>query len=131
MELLNETLDLLEKFEKERKVSVNSAKTIVPDKEENKANTEEKEKTNQRTSTTESNITRINSIRSSKSFELHSNLENDSDQDSNTDVGESDDEEFRSFPDETAIYIQNDKESIRYDANYYDYISQKKWNYSF
>jgi len=117
MEVLYETLDLLDQYEKERKntISMNSTTTIVQ-KEDNKDQNEEV--ANPRESTTESNITRINSTRSSNSFEARTNSDVD-----DTDVES--DEEFKSFPDESSFNYQTEKENIKYDANYYEYINQK------
>ncbi|OUM66385.1 hypothetical protein PIROE2DRAFT_6430 [Piromyces sp. E2] len=119
MEVLYETLDLLDQYEKERKntISMNSSTTVVQKEEVQNQNEEEK---NPRESTAESNITRINSTRSStNSFEARTN----SDIESDTDVES--DEEFKSFPDDTSLNYQNDKENLKYDANYYEYMSQK------
>jgi len=119
MEVLYETLDILDQYEKDKKntISMNSATTIVPKEEIKDQNEEDK---NPRESTAESNITRINSTRSSNnSFEVRSN----SDVDSDTDVES--DEEFKSFPDDTPFNYQNEKENLRYDTNYYEYMSQK------
>ncbi|KAG4082843.1 hypothetical protein H8356DRAFT_1299613 [Neocallimastix lanati (nom. inval.)] len=122
MELLNETLDLLEKYEREIKkekntILKNSINTVIQKDDEKE---KENKDSNQRESTTESNVTRVNSesVRSSNSIELHSNSDNDSD--------ENDDEEFKSFPDETVVCIQDDNEVVGYDANNYEYISPKK-----
>ncbi|ORX49691.1 hypothetical protein BCR36DRAFT_291290 [Piromyces finnis] len=119
MEILYETLDLLDQYEKEKKntISLNSTATIIQ-KEDIK--NQKEEEGNSRQSTTESNITRINSARSSDSFKTRSNSDIDEE-----DIDIESDEEFKSFPDETSFNYQHEKENIKYDSNYYEYISQK------
>jgi len=123
MELLNETLDLLEKYEKGRKntVSLNSVNTVVQ-KDDEKGNKENNN--SKRLSTAESSVTRINSVdaRSSKSIELRSNCDSDSEHEG---FEEDEDEEFKSFPDDSLVSSQNDKENINYDTDYYEYLNQK------
>jgi len=111
MDLLNETLDLIEKYENEkrRNLSVNSATTIV-----------QKEDISQRESTTESNITRINSNRSSNLSDLDSFGETESDYYSSSDSEEmylkESSEEYRSFPVEDDT-IQNDEGIVNNNSN--------------
>jgi len=111
MDLLNETLDLIDKYENEkrRNLSVNSATTIV-----------QKEDISQRESTTESNITRINSNRSSNFSDLDSFGETESDYYSSSDSEEiflkESSEEYRSFPVEDDI-TQNGERIVNNNSN--------------
>jgi len=107
MDLLNETLDLIDQYENEKKriMSVNSATTFV--QKDDKGNNVDN--LNQRESTTESNITRINSNRGSDYFDFYSFTESESDYYSNTENEEFDNVEEQ----DNKENINNNSESGR------------------